>query len=265
MNGELSMSTQILNLPIRSANLDGSLAWTSEEMISSTPRSTRLDWEILLSRMSASASTLLSQLHATTSSGTKRGMDIFLSSLALVALSPLFLIVAIAIKLTAPGPVFFWQDRVGLRGRTFSFPKFRSMVVNAEALKQDLLTHNQHGESVTFKIKDDPRITRVGRFIRRFSIDELPQFWCVLKGDMSLVGPRPAVASEVARYSDADRVRLEVKPGITCTWQVCGRSDIPFEQQVKLDAEYIRQQSLWLDLRLLFQTVPAVLTGKGAY
>lgn len=195
----------------------------------------------------------------------KRALDISVSGAALVALSPLFLIVAIAIKLTDFGPVLFWQERVGLHGKRFNFPKFRSMVLNAEALKDRLLAQNQHGDGVTFKMQNDPRITSIGRVIRRFSIDELPQLWCVLKGDMSLVGPRPAVPREVERYSLRDRVRLKTLPGLTCIWQVSGRSEIPFEQQVKLDEQYFLKQSLWLDLRILLQTVPAVLTGKGAY
>lgn len=195
----------------------------------------------------------------------KRIIDITVASTALLLLSPLFFLIALVIKLTDLGPVFFWQDRVGIHGKTFRFPKFRSMVVNAEALKVELLAQNQHGDSVTFKMKNDPRITPVGRFIRRFSLDELPQLWCVLKGEMSLVGPRPAVPREVARYSVRDRVRLNTLPGLTCIWQVSGRSEIPFEQQVKLDEQYFLHQSLVMDLRLLLQTIPAVFNGRGAY
>ncbi len=195
----------------------------------------------------------------------KRTLDISVSFTTLLLLSPLLCLIAIAVKLTDLGPVLFWQDRVGIHGKTFRFPKFRSMVVNAEALKVELLSRNQHGDSVTFKMKYDPRVTPVGRIIRRFSLDELPQLWCVLKGEMSLVGPRPAVPREVARYSVRDRVRLNTLPGLTCIWQVSGRSEIPFEQQVKLDEQYFLQQSLGMDLRLLVQTIPAVLTGRGAY
>lgn len=195
----------------------------------------------------------------------KRSIDITVSTLALVLLSPLFLVVALAIKLTDFGPVFFWQERVGMHGIIFSFPKFRSMVTQAEALKLSLLQQNQHGASITFKMKHDPRITPIGRWIRRFSVDELPQLWCVLHGQMSLVGPRPAVPREVALYSLRDRVRLNTLPGLTCIWQVSGRSEIPFEQQVKLDEQYFLQQSLGMDLRLLVKTIPAVLNGKGAY
>ncbi len=203
------------------------------------------------------------QLRAVTCS--KRFLDALVSASALLFLLPLFSAVAFAIKITDFGPVFFWQERVGMHGIVFRFPKFRSMVTQAEALKLQLLAQNQHGDSVTFKMKNDPRITPIGRFIRRFSIDELPQLWCVLTGQMSLVGPRPAVPREVERYSLRDRVRLNTLPGLTCIWQVSGRSEIPFEQQVKLDEQYFLQQSLGMDLRLLAMTIPAVLNGRGAY
>jgi len=196
----------------------------------------------------------------------KRLFDIVVSLGMLIALSPVFLVVSAAIKLTDGGDIFFRQKRVGRWGREFEFPKFRSMVRNAEALKDKLLAQNQHGGSgVTFKMKNDPRVTPIGRIIRRLSIDELPQVWCVLKGDMSIVGPRPPVPREVALYTLADRRRLDVTPGLTCIWQVSGRGDIPFPQQVQLDVEYIESQSLWLDIKLILATVPAVLLGKGAY
>ncbi len=195
----------------------------------------------------------------------KRAVDVSASGLGILVLSPLFLLVALAIKATDRGPVLFWQSRVGQWGREFPFPKFRSMVVNAEALKDQLLQQNQHGESVTFKMKKDPRITWIGRLIRRTSIDELPQLWCILRGDMSLVGPRPPVPREVAVYTLKDRRRLDVIPGLTCIWQVEGRGDVPFDQQVEMDLAYIESQSLWFDIKLLLKTVPAVLTGKGAY
>jgi lipopolysaccharide/colanic/teichoic acid biosynthesis glycosyltransferase len=199
----------------------------------------------------------------------KRLIDIVGALLALVVLTPLFATVALAIKLTDRGPILFWQTRVGQWGQEFPFPKFRSMVTNAEALKDKLLDSNDHhqkGESnITFKMKRDPRVTWIGRLIRKLSIDELPQLWCVFKGDMSLVGPRPPVPREVAEYTLADRRRLDVVPGLTCIWQVSGRSDIPFDEQVKLDVQYIESQSLWLDIKLLFKTIPAVLSGKGAY
>lgn len=195
----------------------------------------------------------------------KRTIDVVVSTVALVVLLPLFFLVAFLIKFTDRGQVVFWQARVGRWGREFRFPKFRSMVVNAEKLRDDLSAQSDHGESITFKMKRDPRITWIGRIIRRLSIDELPQLWCVLKGDMSLVGPRPPIPREVAEYTLADRHRLDVVPGLTCLWQVSGRGDIPFPQQVELDVQYIESQSVWLDIRLLIQTIPAVLLGKGAY
>jgi lipopolysaccharide/colanic/teichoic acid biosynthesis glycosyltransferase len=277
----------------------------------------------------------------------KRAIDIFAALAGLLLLLPLFLVVALLIKLTDGGPVLFWQSRVGRWGREFPFPKFRSMVANAEEIKRrmvELLTHvraelgrlaeerpdlapevreglrrfareplpkvaklmakfppdvraaieglgkevltrmvaemrdldpksqkilaamqNDHANSITFKMRNDPRVTWIGKIIRKLSIDELPQLWCVLKGDMSLVGPRPPVPSEVAEYTLADRRRLDAKPGLTCIWQVSGRGDIPFDQQVQLDVQYINSHSVWLDIKLLLKTVPAVLLGKGAY
>ena len=195
----------------------------------------------------------------------KRVADIILSIILLIALSPLFALVAIAIKATDGGAIIFWQDRVGRFGKTFRFPKFRSMVINAEALQQALLAQNQHGTGITFKMKTDPRITKIGRLIRRGSIDELPQLWCVLKGEMSLVGPRPPLVREVERYSLADRRRLEGIPGLTCFWQVQGRAEIPFPKQVELDVDYLENQSFALDVKLLAQTIPAVVSGRGAY
>jgi len=277
----------------------------------------------------------------------KRTLDIAASLVLLVVLLPLFLIVALLIKLTDGGPVLFWQSRVGRWGREFPFPKFRSMVTNAEEIKKrmlallqhlraelaqmaeqrpdlspatraglrrfcqespaqaakligtlepavreaiealgkDVLTRmvdempdldaksrqilaamkNDHANSITFKMKNDPRTTWIGKLIRRLSIDELPQLWCVLKGDMSLVGPRPPVPGEVAEYTLADRRRLDVTPGLTCIWQVSGRGNIPFPRQVELDVQYIESQSIWMDIKLLLKTVPAVLLGKGAF
>lgn len=197
--------------------------------------------------------------------GLKRGLDIVVSLAALILLAPVFIGVAALIKLTDFGPILFWQVRVGRWGKEFQFPKFRSMVLNAEKLKEQLLAQNDHGNSVTFKMKNDPRVTVIGRIIRKLSLDELPQLWCVLIGDMSLVGPRPPVRSEVEKYTLADRRRLDIKPGLTCIWQVSGRGDIAFRQQVELDVQYIESQSLWLDFVLLLRTVPAVLSGKGAY
>jgi len=195
----------------------------------------------------------------------KRAFDLIAVVPALLLLSPLFLLMALAIKLEDGGPVLYWQKRVGLNGRVFAFPKFRSMRTDSDVVRQQLEHQNQHGNSLTFKMKNDPRITRVGKLLRRTNMDELPQLLCVLQGDMSLVGPRPPMVSEVERYSLADRRRLSVTPGLTCIWQVSGRSDIPFPKQAAMDVDYIRERSIALDLRLLFATVPAVLFGRGAY
>lgn len=197
--------------------------------------------------------------------GMKRALDITGSLFALIALGPLFLVVAILIKLEDRGPIFFRQIRVGRFGREFGMWKFRSMRVDAEARLKEVLAQNQHSGGVTFKIKNDPRITRMGRFIRKYSIDELPQFWNVLVGDMSLVGPRPPVPREVALYSLADRRRLAVKPGLTCIWQISGRASIDFPGQVQLDVRYIESRSFREDVKILLKTVPAVLSGDGAY
>jgi exopolysaccharide biosynthesis polyprenyl glycosylphosphotransferase len=193
----------------------------------------------------------------------KRLFDIAVSALVLAVLSPLLVTVAILIKLTSSGPVFFKQKRVGLYGREFNMLKFRSMVENAETLKEGLMARNEQSGPV-FKITNDPRITPVGRFIRRFSIDELPQFINVLRGDMAIVGPRPGIPSEVARYEPWQHRRLSVRPGITCVWQVSGRNEISFEEWMYLDMRYIDHWSFAEDLKLILKTVPAVLTGRGA-
>ena len=195
----------------------------------------------------------------------KRAIDIFGSLFGMVLLSPVFLTIAAAVKFTSPGPVIFSQVRVGRYGRHFKFYKFRSMRVDAEAQKAALLSKNESKDGVIFEMKDDPRITKVGKFIRRASLDELPQLWNVFIGDMSLVGPRPPVPSEVAEYTLEDRKRLDVIPGITCLWQIKGRSEIPFNEQVRLDKEYIQEPSIWKDVMILLKTIPAILGGKGAY
>lgn len=195
----------------------------------------------------------------------KRLLDIVVSTFALVALLPVFIVTALSIVVENPGPVFFVQTRVGRNGRHFRFYKFRSMVVNAEKLKSELAAQNESKDGVIFKMKKDPRITRTGRIIRKFSIDELPQLINVLKGDMSLVGPRPPVPKEVEQYTLEQRKRLHAIPGITGLWQVSGRSDIPFTDQVRLDLQYIQSAGVINDLRLLLKTIPAVLSGKGAY
>jgi lipopolysaccharide/colanic/teichoic acid biosynthesis glycosyltransferase len=219
-----------------------------------------------LNRLRARYARMLWWCHLHLPRAAKRALDLLVVVPALLLLLPLFAVVALAIRLHDGGPALFWQRRVGRDGIEFDFPKFRSMCVDAEAVRQKLLQANQHGEQgVTFKMKRDPRITPVGRLIRRTSIDELPQLWCVLRGTMSLVGPRPPLVSEVARYAPADRQRLLVTPGLTCIWQVNGRSEVPFEQQVEMDLDYIREPSLWADVRLLLKTLPAIIRGRGAY
>lgn len=194
----------------------------------------------------------------------KRFLDLVIALIALIVLGPLFLLIAALIKLEDRGPVLFTQTRVGQFGREFRMFKFRSMCLDAEQRLRDLLAKNHHSQGVTFKLKHDPRITRVGRWLRKLSFDELPQFYNVLKGDMSVVGPRPPVPREVALYSQADRRRLAVKPGITCIWQVSGRAEIDFSGQVQLDVQYIESQRISTDLRILLKTVPAVVSGRGA-
>jgi lipopolysaccharide/colanic/teichoic acid biosynthesis glycosyltransferase len=196
----------------------------------------------------------------------KRSLDLLVSSAALLIFSPVFMIIALLIRRDERGPVLFRQKRVGKDGVLFDMYKFRSMTLDAEKHRAVLQMQNLHGqENVTFKMKDDPRITRVGRWLRRTSLDELPQLWNVLKGDMSLVGPRPPLPSEYALYTDYQRTRMCVVPGLTCLWQVSGRADLPFETQVELDREYIARRSFFLDVKLLLLTIPAVLSGRGAY
>ncbi len=195
----------------------------------------------------------------------KRLVDVVASFAALVVLMPFFVALAIAIRVESRGPALFKQTRIGARGEPFTMYKFRSMYMDAEERKKELAAQNEMAGGVLFKMKKDPRITRIGRLIRKTSVDELPQLWNVFKGEMSLVGPRPPVPNEVADYSLEDHRRLEVTPGITCIWQVTGRSDIPFDQQVELDSLYIESQTFTGDLKLLLKTIPAVLLGRGAY
>lgn len=192
----------------------------------------------------------------------KRTVDILgaLTAIAIFGIPMLF--IAIAIKLTSRGPLLYWQDRVGEHGKVFRFPKFRSMVVNADALKEQLAHLNEQAGPV-FKMKRDPRVTRVGRFIRKHSLDELPQLFCVLFGSMSLVGPRPPIPAEVEKYEWWQRRRLSVKPGLTCLWQCSGRNDIQFDEWMRLDLRYIDEWSLWLDTKLLLKTIPTVIRGSG--
>ena len=195
---------------------------------------------------------------------TKRLIDIVGSLCGIILLSPLFLIVAILIKLEDPkGKVFFAQERNGRYPKTFKMYKFRSMVHNAEELLKDLMDRNEQTGPV-FKINDDPRITKVGKFIRKTSIDELPQLFNVLKGDMSLVGPRPPIPHEVEQYNSYQMQRLAVKPGLTCIWQVSGRNNIGFDEWVEMDIEYIKTRNLWLDIKLIFKTVGVLFGDETA-
>lgn len=193
----------------------------------------------------------------------KRVLDVLISSILLLLLLPVFVVIAICIKATSGGPVFFTQQRVGLNKRTFRMIKFRSMRDDAEEMR-DSISHLNELDGPVFKIQNDPRVTRVGKFLRKSSLDELPQLFNVLRGEMSLVGPRPPLPQEVDRYEWMFRKRLSVKPGITCIWQISGRSDVSFARWMRMDQEYVENWSLWLDLRILMKTIPAVLSSKGA-
>ena len=195
---------------------------------------------------------------------TKRVLDVVVAAVGLIGSLPIWLAIFVAIKLDSPGPAIFKQDRVGLHGRPFRFYKFRSMYVDAEQRLGEVQAHNEMDGPV-FKIRNDPRVSKVGRFLRRTSLDELPQLLNVLKGDMSMVGPRPPLPREVEQYRPNDLVRLSVKPGLTCLWQIRGRSEVGFEQWMEFDREYVYNMSLGLDLRILVQTVAVVLAGRGAY
>ena len=192
----------------------------------------------------------------------KRVVDLLMSFIGLVIFSPLMFAIALAVKLESPGPAIYRSLRVGKRGRTFPCYKFRTMIMGADELRDNLRPLNQrHGPF--FKIADDPRVTRLGRFLRKYSLDELPQFWNVLKGDMSLVGPRPHPVDDCLRYRSEDHRRLEVKPGMTGLWQIVARTDPSFEACMMLDLEYMKRWSLSLDFKILMRTVPAVLAGEG--
>jgi exopolysaccharide biosynthesis polyprenyl glycosylphosphotransferase len=197
------------------------------------------------------------------SAATKRLLDVCAAAAGLMVLAPVLAAIAVAVRADSPGAVLFRQVRVGRNGRHFLMLKFRSMRSDAEALLATLATKNEQDGPV-FKLARDPRVTRVGAFIRRYSLDELPQLWNVLVGDMSLVGPRPPLPREVARYEPWQRRRLSMRPGITCLWQVSGRNEIRFEQWMYLDLQYVDQWSLWSDIRLLWRTIPAVLFARGA-
>jgi len=193
----------------------------------------------------------------------KNVFDRVAAAILLAAISPIIVMVAFLIKVTSKGPVLFKQVRQGFRGRPFSLYKFRTMVSNAEQLKAELEVLNEMDE-VVFKIENDPRITRLGRVLRKWSIDELPQLFNVLKGEMSLVGPRPMLHTEIDEFRYWQRRKLSVKPGLTCLWQISGRSNLRFEEWMQLDLEYIDNWSLSLDLRILLSTISVVLTAKGA-
>lgn len=193
----------------------------------------------------------------------KRVLDIIFSVLGLVILSPLLLIVAILIKLESKGPIVFSQRRIGLNGKEFEMYKFRSMVENAEKLKEKLANQNEMSGPM-FKMKDDPRVTKVGKFIRKTSIDELPQLLNVLRGEMSLVGPRPSLPREVEKFETWMLKRLDVKPGLTCYWQVSGRNNIDFYDWMKLDIQYVNERNFWLDIKLIFKTAFVLFGDKNA-
>lgn len=195
---------------------------------------------------------------------TKRALDLIVASLIVLMVLPLVPVIVLLIKMDSKGPVLFRQKRVGKNGKVFELFKFRSMVDGAEKAL-DSLRPLSNREGPIFKIEEDPRITRVGRFLRRSSLDELPQIINVLKGDMTIVGPRPNLPSEVAQYLPWQRTRLLVRPGITCFWQVTGRSHIGFQEWMRLDLEYIRKRSIKTDLKIIFKTFPAVIARKGAY
>jgi len=194
----------------------------------------------------------------------KRMVDILFSLTVLIVISPLLGLIALIIKMDSDGPVFFGQERVGKNGRIFTLYKFRSMTQDAE-IQRDLIQDLNEADGPLFKIKDDPRLTGAGRWLRRFSLDELPQLYNVLRGDMSLVGPRPALAEEVEKYQPWHRRRLEIAPGITGLWQVSGRSDLPFDEMALLDIYYAERWNPALDFKILLRTIPTVILGDGAY
>lgn len=194
----------------------------------------------------------------------KRILDIVGSLAFLVVFFPVMFLIGLLVKLTSRGPIFYVSKRVGLCGRIFNFYKFRSMYVDADKRRAALLDKNEKDGPI-FKMKDDPRVTRFGRFLRKYSLDELPQFINVLMGDMSLVGPRPPLPNEVNEYDAYAAERLSVRPGLTCYWQIMGRSDLSFDEWIRLDHKYMKEMSLWVDLKILFLTPLAILKGDGAY
>jgi lipopolysaccharide/colanic/teichoic acid biosynthesis glycosyltransferase len=218
-------------------------------------------------RAGASRACKLARLQAGSVAGVlaRRGIDVAVGGTGLLLASPVLVAAAVAVKLTSPGPALFRQVRVGQHGRPMVLFKMRTMYLDAEQRLAELVSRNESQGGVTFKIRRDPRVTPVGRLLRKYSIDELPQLWNLVQGSMTLFGPRPPVPREVALYGAHERRRLEVKPGLTCLWQVSGRSDLSFERQVALDLEYIDNATVRDEARILARTVPAVLSGKGAY
>jgi len=245
---------------IRACELEGVEAWLVADFFKAQISRTSFDdfygWPVLVFRSTPESSWMRVA---------KQLMDSAGSFLLLISFSWLFTLIALLIKWTSPGPVFFRQQRSGINGRPFTLYKFRTMVTNAEQLKHELAAMNEMTGPV-FKVSNDPRVTRIGKFLRKFSLDELPQLFNILRGEMSLVGPRPLPVDEVKRFYDlAHRRRLSVKPGLTCLWQISGRNKITdFKEWVRLDLEYIDNWSLWLGLKILFRTVPVVLAGEGA-
>lgn len=217
-----------------------------------------VDWAAFLPPHAGSPAWLAGRL-------VKRAIDVVVAAAGLIALAPLFLLLALLVKASSPGPVFYEWRVLGRHARPFRGYKFRTMVQDADTMKPAMAGHNEM-TGPAFKMRNDPRVTPVGRWLRRYSLDELPQLWSVLKGDMSLVGPRPPGPHEFVHYRPWQRGKLAVTPGITCTWQVNGRADITdFDEWMRLDLQYIREWSLWLDLKLLARTLPAVIRGRGAY
>lgn len=237
-----------------------SVLQSSERLIHAQRPSGRL-WFSIASRFHR----LAWKCHVAGGPAMKRAFDVLASLLVLLAAGPVMLLAALFIRLEDGGPAWLVQMRVGRRGREFRMYKLRSMAINSDDRVRDFFARNKHSRGVTFKMENDPRLTRVGKWIRKFSIDELPQLFNVLKGDMSMVGPRPPLPREVKLYSAQERRRLEVTPGLTCFWQIEGRSDLDFPEQVRLDLRYIQTQSFAGDLVILCRTVPAVFTCRGAY
>ncbi len=235
--------------------------WRDQKEMQSRPK---FGWSTTSARLNARSLPVTWKMRQRLFSTTKRLLDVCLASVGLLVLTPFFLLIAIAIKLESPGPVFFSQKRVGQGGSRFLMWKFRSMFIDAEALRAALLAQSDRN-GLHFKMKSDPRVTRVGRIIRRASIDELPQLLNVLMGSMSIVGPRPNLENEVVKYKIHEFGRLDTKPRITCIWQVSGRAEVPWEKQVEMDLDYVFYPSISSDISLILRTLPAILSGKGAY